>query len=114
MKKNLLLTAVVFSVFCIMLFAGSAIVKAADMDKGMMMENGQMMMDNGKMMMDKGKMMSDQGMKTEGTLMMRDGKMLMRHGKAMTKAGTSGKKLMKENYAPEKEFKGWQETDTGG
>jgi hypothetical protein len=111
MKKNLLLTAVVF---CIMLFASAAIVTAADMDKGMMTENGQMMMDTGKMMMDKGKIMRDQGMKTEGSLMIRDGKLLMRHGKAISGAGSTGKKLMKKHYAPEKEFKGWQETDTGG
>jgi hypothetical protein len=46
--------------------------------------------------------------------MMRDGKLLMRHGKSIKEAGESEKMLMKENYAPEKEFKGRQETDTGG
>ena len=114
MKKNLSLTAVVFSVFCIMLFAGAALVQAADIDKGMMGENGQMMMDNGKMLMDKGKIMSSKGMKTEGALMVRDGRLLMRHGKDMKNASMKGTPLKMEEYAPEKEFKGWLETTGDG
>jgi hypothetical protein len=114
MKKNFTLTAVVFSVFCLVLFAGAALVQAADMDKGMMMDNSQMMMDTGKMLMDKGKAMYGKGMKTEGNLMIRDGKMLMRHGKHMKDAAGSGKMLPKEQYEPEKEFKGWLEDDQGG
>jgi hypothetical protein len=113
MKKNFKLTAVVFSVFCLVLFASAVLVQAA-MDKDMMMDNGQMMMDNGKMMMDKGKVMSSKGMKTEGTLMTRDGRLLMRHGKDMKAAAGSGKMLMKEQYEPEKEFKGWLETTGDG
>jgi hypothetical protein len=113
MKKNLSLTAVVFSVFCIVLFAGAAIVQA-DMDKGMMSDNGQMMMDNGKILMDKGKVMKSKGMKTEGNLMMRDGRLLMRHGKDMKNASLKGAPLKMEEYAPEKEFKGWLETDQDG
>ena len=112
MKKSLTLTAVVVSVFCIVLFAGAMSVQAAD--KETMIENGQMMMDNGQMMIDKGKVMYSKGMKTEGNLMMRDGKLLLRHGKDMKTAGMAGKKLMKENYEPEKEFKGWQETEGDG
>ena len=114
MKKNFTLTAVVFSVFCLVLFAGAALVQAADMDKGMMTDNSQMMMDTGKMMIDKGKVMSSKGMKTEGNLMIRDGKLLIRHANHMKAAVGTGKPLMKEQYEPEKEFKGWLEDDQGG
>jgi hypothetical protein len=110
MKKQLLAVAVL----CIMLFVFAGLAGAAEMNKGMMMENSKMMMDNGKIMMDKGKMMTSNGMKTEGMLMYRDGRLLMRHGKAMKEAAESGKMMMREHYTPEKDFKGWQETDTGG
>jgi hypothetical protein len=114
MKKNIVLSALVVSVFCLVLFAGAGLVQAAAMDKGMMTDNGQMMIDKGQMMMDKGKMMQSKGMKTEGTVMVRDGKLLMRHGKAMLKAGTTGKKMIKKHYTPEKDFKGWLEGEGGG
>ena len=113
MKKNHLLTAI-FSVFCIVLFAGAVLVQAAGMDKSAMTSNGQMMIDTGKMLMDKGKIMSSKGMKTEGRLMVRDGRLLMRHGKDIMNAGSSGKMLTPEQYAPEKEFKGWLEGEDGG
>ena len=114
MKKNLTLTALVVSVFCIVLFAGAALVQAAAMDKDLMMDNGQMMMDKGKMLVDKGKMMKDAGMTTEGTLMMRDGRQLIRHGKAFQKAAKTGKKMIYKHYTPEKDFKGWLESDKDG
>ena len=114
MKKNIVLSALVISVFCLVLFAGTGLVQAAAMDKGMMMDNGQMMMDKGQMLMDKGKIMQSKGMKVEGTVMVRDGKLLMRHGTAMQKASKTGKKMIKKQYTPEKDFKGWLETDQGG
>jgi hypothetical protein len=114
MKKNILLSAIVVSVFCLVLFAGAGLVQAAAMDKGMMTDNGQLLMDKGKIIMDKGKIMKDKGMATEGTLMMRDGKMMIRHGKAMQKAASSGKKLAPKQYTPEKDFKGWLESDKDG
>ena len=113
MKKNILLSAIVCSVFCLVLFAGAGLVQAA-VDKGMMTDNGQMMIDKGQMLIDKGKVMSSKGMKTEGTLMIRDGKLLMKHGKAMQKSASTGKKLAPKQYTPEKDFKGWLESDKDG
>jgi hypothetical protein len=46
--------------------------------------------------------------------MMRDGRLLMRHGKDMKNASLKGAPLKMEEYAPEKEFKGWLETDQDG
>jgi hypothetical protein len=114
MKKNILLSAIVCSVFCLVLFAGAGLVQAAAVDKGMMMDNGQLLIDKGQMMIDKGKIMSSKGMKTEGTLMMRDGRLLVRHGKAMQKSASTGKKMVPKHYTPEKDFKGWLESDKDG
>ena len=83
MKKIAYSLVAMSFVFCFILSSGLA--RAADMDKGMMMDNSKMMMDNGKMMMDKGKMMMDKGMKKDGKMMMKDGEMMMKHGKMMMK-----------------------------
>jgi len=78
MKKIFLSIAAVIFVFCFTFVAISGFAGAADMDKGMMMENGKMMMENGQMMMDKGQMMMDKGMKEDGEMMMKDGKKMMK------------------------------------
>ena len=96
MKKIFLSIAAVIFVFCFTFVAISGFAGAADMDKGMMMENGKMMMENGQMMMDKGQMMMDKGMKEDGEMMMKDGKKMMKHGKKMMKKTEMGEGKMME------------------
>lgn len=94
MKKTVSSLVAMSLALCFMLSSGS--VGAADMDKGMMMDNSKMMMDNGKMMMDKGKMMMDKGMKKDGKMMMKDGEMMMKHGEMMMKNAEKDKGKMVE------------------
>jgi hypothetical protein len=109
MKKNYLLPILIFSVCCVMMFGTAVLVSSADMDKDMMMQNGQMMMDAGKTIIDNGKTMQEKGMKYEGEVMIQDGKMLVKHGKHLNKAGMAGKRMKPKQ--DKTEIKGFEGSD---